>query len=134
MAIVLGLSSCNKDDESTNNNTNSIVGKWEWSKETDYDSGSAVLVDYQHYEECGKDQLIFEVNGTLRDVYYEKPVNADCSDYDVSSSYSISGNTLTITEDDGETYSANFTVTNDELKIISTNDDGTVYTSILKKK
>ena len=63
MAILLGFTSCDKDDETTNNNTNSIVGKWEWSKETDYDSGSAVLVDYQHTEECGKDQLIFEANG-----------------------------------------------------------------------
>lgn len=55
-------------------------------------------------------------------------------EYKPVASYSISGNTLTITEDDGETYSANFTVTNDELKIISANDDGTVYTSILEKK
>ena len=134
MAILLGFTSCDKDDETTNNNTNSIVGKWEWSKETDYDSSSAVLVDYQHTEECGKDQLIFEANGKLTDIYYELPPNSECMEYKPVASYSISGNTLTITEDDGETYSANFTVTNDELKIISTNDDGTVYTSILKKK
>ncbi len=134
MALLLGLSSCNKDDEATPSNANSIVGKWEWSKETNYNNGSAVLVDYEHNEECGKDQLIFEANGTLRDVYYEKPNNTGCIDYDIAGSYSVSGNTLTITEDDGETYSANYSISNNQLTIVSKGTDGTEYTSILVKK
>jgi len=134
MAILLGLSSCNNDDETTNNNTNSIMGKWEWSKETNYNGGNPVLVDYEHTEECGKDQLIFEANGKLTDIYYELPPNSECMEYKPVVSYTISGNTLTITENDGETYSVNFSITNDELKIIDTGSDGIAYTSILKRK
>jgi len=134
MAILLGLTSCDKDDETTNNTTNSIVGKWEWSKETNYNGGNPVLVDYEHTEECGKDQLIFEANGKLTDVYYELPPNSECTEYKPVSSYTISGNTLTVTEDDGETYSTNFSISNNQLTITSKGTDNVTYTSILIRK
>jgi len=133
-AILLGLSSCDKDDETTNNTTNSIVGKWELYKETYYNNGSAVLSDYQHTEECGKDHVIFEANGTVRDIKYENPNNTGCIEYKTVASYIISGNTLTVTQGNIEIYSANFTVSNDELRIIYTSSDGLVYTTISKRK
>lgn len=134
MAILLGFTSCNKDDETTPSNTNSIVGKWEWSKETTYDGTNTTTEDYKHFEECGKDYLLFEANGKVKDVYYENPNGIGCIDYDIEGLYSISGNTITVTEDDGETYSYNFSVTNDELRIVDTGNDGVVYTSILVRK
>lgn len=133
MAIFFGLSSCSNDDEAPND-TNSIVGRWEWYKTSDYVGDTLVLMDYKHFEECGKDQIVFNADGTLIDIYYEKMNDTDCIEYKPVENYTISGKTIIITEDDGDTYSYDFTVTNDELKIYETGNDGTVYTSILKRK
>lgn len=133
MALLLGLSSCNKDDEATPSNANSIVGKWEWSKETIYNDGNPILVDYEHTEECGRDYMVFEASGNLTEVYYEIPPNSDCDEIEWMASYTISGNTLTIT-DDSETYSANYSISNNQLTIVSEGTDGIEYTSILIRK
>ena len=130
----MGFVSCN-DDDNNNSGNNSIVGEWEWVKETEYENGTSVLVDYEHAEGCEKDYMIFTADGVLTDVYYENTPENSCVEYKSNGTYSTNGDIITVTEDDGYTYSANFTVTNDELRITSVDpEEDYSFVSILKRK
>ncbi|PDS21691.1 hypothetical protein B0A78_13970, partial [Flavobacterium columnare NBRC 100251 = ATCC 23463] len=58
--LLLGLSSCSKDDDSTPiTSVASLEGKWQLTKEGGIINNQEVLTDYQHTSGCAKDYMEF---------------------------------------------------------------------------
>jgi len=68
---VLLLTSCNNDDNESTNNSQLIIGTWEFFQESETTDGSEQLEDYQHYSSCGRDNIEFFADGTFEDEYFE---------------------------------------------------------------
>jgi hypothetical protein len=72
--LLLGLSSCSKDDESTPTTTvASLEGKWQFTKEGEITNNQEVLVDYQHTSGCTKDYTEFLSGNIIKDHYFDNP-------------------------------------------------------------
>ena len=91
--------SCSDDDGGS---SAPLEGKWYYSEEGVSANGQEVLQDYvDHQEGCEKDYIEFVEGGVFKDVDF---YNTDCDTYMDETTWSRSGNTLTIgTGEDAET-------------------------------
>lgn len=94
----LTFTSCSDDD----GDSASIEGKWYYSEQGVSANGAEVLTDYMDHEDgCEKDYVEFLADGVFKDVDY---FNSDCETFIDETTWSRSGNSLTIGEgEDAET-------------------------------
>jgi hypothetical protein len=88
LIIVIGISSCSKDDDNSSQSSQSIYGKW-YYKETVIDN---TTYPYDDHEPCGKDYIEFYDTNKIKgvDVW-------DCEeDIDWIGTFTKSNNSLTI--------------------------------------
>ena len=86
------LTSCSKDDESA-----SLLGKWEYSKEGTFTNGVETLVDYVPESGCSKNYSMITAS-TIMDHAFS---GTACDESISNLPYSRSGNTLTVTGEGG---------------------------------
>jgi len=121
------LTSCSSDDEST-----SINGKWEFYQLGVSFGGQEELDLYEHSEGCNKDYLEFLGGGVLKDVSYFND-GEGCEEFLDQGSWSKNGNTLTVTFE-GETFNASIvTLDNSTLKLSISEGIGFSVIAVLKR-
>jgi hypothetical protein len=125
-AATLLFSSCGDSDDS--NNSDSIVGAWEYSKEGTIVNGIESLENYENICPTKKDYIQFFQNGEYDDVYYEDTCE-ESIDY---GSWTKSGNILTNTTENESVEI--LTLTNTTLKVKSVDSDGSIYTTVFRRK
>jgi hypothetical protein len=130
-ASALIFSSCGSDDDNNtvNNTSGSIEGKWAYSK-TGFSVGSQEsLESHTHTAGCNKDYIQFLSNGKYYDVEYQTGCVPDTLS---AGTYVKSGNTLTIGEDRGDVEPATIiTLTNSELKLAASyTQNGVTYNTV----
>lgn len=109
------VTSCDKDDDAQA----SLEGKWEYSKEGLAASGQEVLVDYEHTTGCAKDFIMINATTVADHTFFGSTCTEDVS----TSTYTRSGNTVTVTVD-GQSYTADIkTLDGSTLKLYSTDPD-----------
>lgn len=86
------ITSCSKDDDSS---SASLEGKWEWSKEGFSANGQEVLSNYEHTAGCSKDYIVI-TSTTVSDHTFESNGTGGCSEDIFNTTYTRSGNTLTV--------------------------------------
>jgi hypothetical protein len=91
--VIFSASSCSNDDDSP-----SIVGKWNFTKEGTIVNGQEVLVDYEHTAGCNKDNIQFSAAGTFVGKFYAE----ECLENTINGTWTKSGKTLTIDTGDIE--------------------------------
>ncbi|MGV7106732.1 lipocalin family protein [Flavobacterium sp. U410] len=125
--LVLGLTSCNKDDDSS---SASIEGKWAYSQWGIGASGQEAFSNYENDCASQGDYIEFVSGGTATDHYF----NSSCEDEATSGTWAKEGNTLTLTID-GETETAEIiTLDGSTLKVkYSTGQEGMDYISVFTR-
>lgn len=121
------VTSCSKDEE-----TATIQGKWEFSKNGEMNDGQEVLENHVHTVGCGKDYLMITATNIMFHVFYN---DGGCQENEGSSSYTRSGNMITTTSTDGYSDTAEIkTLNGSTLKIYTTESStGTIYVSVFKR-
>ena len=95
LTLALVSTSCSKDDDA---GEPSIVGKWEISKQGIVSGGQELVVNHQHQCAASKDNVEFKANLTaVYTTYYSDACLVDTD----NATYTKSGATLTITDEDG---------------------------------
>ncbi len=119
--ISLGLAtvSCSKSDSET-----SIEGKWIISQEGAIVNGQEVLVPHMHATGCEKDYTLFSAGGVAKDYDFSQ-IGGNCSERITSYTYSRNGSDLTVTFSDVSDTGKILNLTDTELKISNTDDEGT---------
>lgn len=111
--LALGLTSCNKDDDSGSSN---IEGKWAYSQEGTEVSGQEVLYAYENDCTSQKDYVEIASGGTFSDHLFWD----DCEEDVTTGAWSREGNSLTVTMG-GETVTAEIlTLDSSTLKLKAT--------------
>ena len=130
LVITLFISSCSSDDNGNQDNTQLIVGKWEFFQVSETTDGSEQLEAYEHYANCGKDNIEFFGNGTFEDNYFEFS-SSQCHSYSETGTWSINGNTMTTSYGNGDSTLQIITLDQSVLKVKSTYVSGNVtYTNV----
>lgn len=126
--LVLGLTSCSKDDDS-NSTPASIEGKWDYFQEGLLVGNQEILEAYSHDCTTNKDYTEFVAGGVLRDVYHYD----DCEEEIDLGTWSRNGSSLTVTIG-GETTNAEIlTLDNQTLKVKAT-VEGMTYLQVFKRR
>jgi hypothetical protein len=71
VVLTLSLTSCSNEAVDLDDDTFSIAGKWQFTKEGDIINNHEVLIDYQHTPGCTKDYTEIMAGGVIKDHYYE---------------------------------------------------------------
>jgi len=118
VASALIFSSCGSDDDNNtvNNTSGSIEGKWAYSQEGVASGSVEQLQNYVHTTGCNKDYVQFLANGKFYDIEYQTGCVADTIG---AGTYVKSGNTITFTEDGVADSVTIRTLTNSQLKFVS---------------
>jgi hypothetical protein len=121
------LTACSSDSDST-----SIVGKWEYFKEGIKVGDNENLMPYDHFHvSCGKDFLEFQSNSTL--LHNEYDSNCELNTYN-DGTYTRNGNTI-LFDNGSEVVSATIKeLTNSTLKYYISTTDGGTRVLLLQKK
>jgi Lipocalin-like domain len=120
--ISIGLTtvSCDKDDDKET----SIEGKWIVSQEGEKVNGQEALLPHTHATGCEKDYTLFNADGTAKDYDFTK-VGTNCESKLTSYTYSRNGDQLKVNFGSGEQTGTIVNLTDSELKVSVTDDDGT---------
>ncbi len=111
LLVLFAFSSCSKDD---NEQTGIIIGKWNYNQVSATINGEILVGDYPgNAEGCPKDFLNFKENSMVSLTDY-KELNNSCESEKVDGTYSVSGNTVSVSID-----GANF---NGQITQLSTTD------------
>lgn len=104
------LTSCSKDEDNGPVTNGSITAKWNQTKTIITTNGVNQTINYDGNEAgCSKDYIEFTTNNKLNDVVYFKNAEEICTENAATqSSYSKSGNTLTVI---GGDYEGTYTIT-----------------------
>ena len=89
--LVLGLTSCSKDDDSSSSSTG-LEGRWEYSQEGAIVGGQEVLAPYEHECSSQKDYTEFLAGGVMKDYYFDTNCTQDLS----QGTWTKSGNSLAV--------------------------------------
>lgn len=133
IAVVLGsfltLTSCSKDD--SNEESASLIGKWEFSKEGIAAQGQEILVDYEHETGCAKDFSTITATTIVNTSFY----GSNCSQDIDNSTYTRSGNIITVINDGDTSTTEIKTLDNNTLKVYSTDSDSPqlTYVTVFKR-
>lgn len=124
----LSFISCGNDDGPVVAAEASIIGSWEYSKEGTIVGTTETLVNYQNLCSNKKDYIEFLQIGEYDDVSY----NSNCDESIDYGSWTKSGNMLTnVTENSTVEI---LTLTDTTLKIKYMDTDGSVYTTVFRRK
>jgi hypothetical protein len=128
LALGLTLTSCSDDDNSSNNTSGNLEGKWIYDKTGAVVEGHDLFIDYSHQEGCNKDYIEFVSGGNYKEVEYS---GSECEMSTDETTWSRSGNTLTVgTGEDAMTGTIE-TLTATDLRIKTTQTfDGETETLI----
>lgn len=92
--VLLGMSSCSKDEDSETANTGAALeGKWQFSKEGTIVSGKEVLVDYVHLSGCTKDYMEFLPKNVLKIHFFDNP---NCQEEIYTATWTKNNNTIVL--------------------------------------
>ncbi|MET2996876.1 lipocalin family protein [Flavobacterium columnare] len=93
--LLLGLSSCSKDDDSTPiTSVASLEGKWQLTKEGGIINNQEVLTDYQHTSGCAKDYMEFLSGNITKEHYFKNP---NCQETIDTGTWNKTNNSVVIT-------------------------------------
>lgn len=123
LLFVFSTVSCSDDDESA-----SIVGKWNFSKEGTIVNGQEVLENYPNIVGCNKDNIQFISGGTFTGTFYAE----ECVEFSIDGTWTKTGNTLSIDVTDQEPVVFQImTLSGSTLKLKQTyEEDGVEYIDI----
>ena len=124
--FVLGLTSCDKDDDSS---STGIEGKWEYSQSGTIVAGQETLGPYDHECSSQKDYTEFLSGGVIKDYFFD----IDCVQNLIQGTWSKSGNTLTINID-GETVNAQILTLNATTLKVSSQFGGQTYIQVFIRR
>ncbi len=124
VALLVGLTvtSCSKDDDNTPN----VVGKWNINKQGIFTNSVESLADYVHEENCNKDYMQLNADGTMIDGEYSSE-SSQCQELKVFGTYTLKDSKLSLNNDGG---TRNFDVivqTDSELKIRASNGETILF-------
>ena len=125
LVSVLNFTSCSNDDDSPSPATDSIVGKWNFSKlSTTIDGVTSPEFDYDDNDPgCPKDFLEFKTGGVFNEGEYS---GSSCVLDSSSGTWTQSGSTITITEGTDVITVQLVSVTSTTLKVKVTETDNGV--------
>lgn len=93
LALTLGITSCDKDDDKYELPAATLTGQWAYSKTGAVVGGVEVLQNYDgNVEGCTKDYVDFGTNNLFADVDH----NSDCDAVTDTGTYAVTGNTVVI--------------------------------------
>ncbi len=113
--LALGVTSCSKDDDN-NNNQAELAGKWEFSHEGAVLMGQEFLMPYTHTTGCAKDFIVITPSTIVEHNFN----GSNCQESTSTDAYTISGNTITRTNDGEVIVEEVVLLDNSTLKVIST--------------
>lgn len=105
--------SCSSDDDGA-----SLIGKWAFYKTGGAVSGAEILSNYENYCSTKKDYMEFKSDGTAITHYF----NTECSEETYTSTYTRSGNTITLGTESPETATI-MQLSGSTLKVKYTDED-----------
>jgi hypothetical protein len=113
--LFLGLSSCSKDNDDTQEVAATVEGTWQFTKEGTITNNQEIINDYQHTTGCTKDYLeIFPAN-IIKDHYFDNP---NCQETIDTGAWTRNNNALTFVYQNGTTVNAEIMqLTNTTLKL-----------------
>ncbi|MXN91570.1 hypothetical protein GR160_10055 [Flavobacterium sp. Sd200] len=139
--LLLGLfaaaaifSSCSGDDDAGSSTSAPLEGKWFYSKSGIAASGQEVLLDYdEHQSGCSKDYVEFVAGGVFNDVDY---YTSECAFTNDASTWTRSGNTITIGTGANAEIATIVVLDNSTLKITSTDEEmpGAQFVSVYTRQ
>ena len=125
LMLVLGSTSCDKDDDKYELPAATLTGKWNYSKVGTTIGGAEVLADYDGNEEgCNKDYVEFGSNNNFADVDYDSTDSA-CEVFTDTGTYAVTGNTIVVDFGDQTVTGTILNLSYTELKIRD-NESGSV--------
>lgn len=125
LLMVLGFSSCDKDDDKYELPAATLTGKWYYSKVGTTIGGAEVLADYDGNEDgCSKDYIELGNGGEFANVDYDS-TDSPCEVLTDTGSYAVTGNTIVVDSGDGAVTGTLLNLSYTELKI-KDNDSGTI--------
>ena len=121
VAVATVFTSCSDDNDSK---SAKLPGTWEFAKQGSVVGGQEVLVDYDHTAGCPKDYIVIDADKFVEHDF----TGDDCLESTDTTTYTRSGNTITITSG-GETVTGTIMqLTSSTLKLkTSTTFEGTTY-------
>lgn len=125
--LVLGLTSCSKDDDSSSDSSN-IEGRWEYFQEGTIVGGTETLVSWDHECTTKKDYIELLSGGVMKDMVYWD----DCIDDVVTGTWLRSGNNLTVALGSESATGEIVTLNSTTLKIKYV-EGGTTYVQVFKR-
>lgn len=125
--LVLGLTSCSKDDDSSSDSSN-IEGRWEYFQEGTIVGGTETLVSWDHECTTKKDYVELLSGGVMKDMVYWD----DCIDDVVTGTWSRSGNNLTVALG-SESVSAEIMILDSTTLKVKYVEGGTTYVQVFKR-
>ena len=130
--IALACTSCSKDD--SNENSGTIIGKWNYNQVSATINGELLVGDYPgNAEGCPKDFLDFKENGIISLTDYEKVSNL-CQIELVDGTYAVSGNSVSVSID-GANFSGQITqLTSTDMVVMGSLGDLQNVTFSFKKQ
>ena len=125
--LVLGLTSCSKDDDSSSDSSN-IEGRWEYFQEGTIVGGTETLVSWDHECTTKKDYVELLSGGVMKDMVYWD----DCVDDVVTGTWSSDGTNFSASIGGENTSGEILTLTSSTLKIKYV-DGGTTFVQVFKR-
>jgi len=117
LLLVLGSTSCDKDDDKYELPAATLTGKWFFSKVGTTIGGAEVLGDYDGNETgCSKDYVEFGNSGQFASVDYDS-TDSPCEVFTDTGSYAVTGNTIVIDTGDDTSTGTLLNISYTELKI-----------------
>lgn len=125
LLMVLGFSSCDKDDDKYELPAATLTGKWFYSKVGTTIGGAEVLGDYDGNETgCSKDYIELGNGGQYADVDYDS-TDSPCEVFTDTGSYAVTGNTVVIDTGEDTVTATLLNLSYTELKL-KDNDSGAI--------
>lgn len=117
-ALVIGLivTSCSKSDDNSPN----VVGKWNISKQGNFENSIESLTDYVHEANCGKDYMQLNDDATMIDGKYSS-AQTPCQEIKAIGTYTLKDNKLSLNNYGGTRNYDVILQTDTELKIRASN-------------
>lgn len=125
--LVLGITSCSKDDDSSSNSSN-LEGRWEYFQEGTIVGGTENLGSWDHECPTKKDYIELLGGGVMKDMVYW----TDCEDDIVTGTWSSDGTNFSASIG-GESTSGEILTLNSTTLKIKYVDGGITFVQVFKR-